>query len=118
MQEHNLYYDGNTGCYYDYDKTTNKFVFHSQAYAETTAEPVAQNQSTKTGTDKSADTTSKKVVKAPPPKHLAIILKMICFPVQYRLTIVDISKLATYTNHVHPNQTRPADQPSTIYCGK
>lgn len=34
LQEHGLYYDGNTGCYYKYNQEENKFEFHSQVYAD------------------------------------------------------------------------------------
>lgn len=37
MQEHGLYYDGNTGCYYKYNQDENKFEFYSQAYATETS---------------------------------------------------------------------------------
>lgn len=30
MKEYGLYYDGNTGCYYNYNQSKNSFEFHSQ----------------------------------------------------------------------------------------
>lgn len=29
-----MYYDGNTGYYYEFDAKLNKYIFHSQAYGE------------------------------------------------------------------------------------
>lgn len=36
FQEHGLYYDGNTGCYYSYNQDEHKFEFHSQVYTDDT----------------------------------------------------------------------------------
>lgn len=47
LQEHGLYYDGNSGCYYKYDQTADKFEFHSQVAVEQPAEITEPEPSSK-----------------------------------------------------------------------
>lgn len=47
LQEHGLYYDGNSGCYYKYDQAADKFEFHSQVYVEQPTEIVEPELSSK-----------------------------------------------------------------------
>lgn len=71
-----MYYDGNTGCYYDYDKTANQFVFHSQAYAAT--EP-STDTADKAITDAVVTISNKKVAHPTPDCYrLSIYCTVLC----------------------------------------
>lgn len=36
FQDYGLYYDGNTGCYYNYNQQKNCYEFHSQVQVQST----------------------------------------------------------------------------------